>query len=126
VDTTNSQQTSQSGSQRNRRSTLGEDQPSSRHAHRMEEDDCDRYSDHSIDIVERVRRAKEAAQRKMEEFGDPSEYDVFVLRDGKWVPANEAQSASAKTQEPATPATPQNSATAPAPTNLDKSSGGQP
>ncbi|HET9184478.1 MAG TPA: hypothetical protein VFP59_20340 [Candidatus Angelobacter sp.] len=40
----------------------------------------DDYFDHSDDLIARVRRAKEAAQRKMEEFGDPSEYDITIIR----------------------------------------------
>ena len=40
----------------------------------------DRYFDRSIDHVARVRAAKEAAQRKMEEFGDISEYDITIIR----------------------------------------------
>ena len=40
----------------------------------------DDYLDHSDDLIARVRRAKEAAQRKMEEFGDPSEYEITIIR----------------------------------------------
>ncbi len=36
--------------------------------------------DFSGDHVARVRAAKEAAQREMESFGDPSEYDVVILQ----------------------------------------------
>ncbi len=36
--------------------------------------------DFSSDHVARVRAAKAAAQREMESFGDPSEYDVVVLQ----------------------------------------------
>jgi hypothetical protein len=43
----------------------------------------DDYLDHSDDLVARVRRAKEAAQRKMEEFGDPSEYEITIIRGRK-------------------------------------------
>ncbi len=35
--------------------------------------------DRSLDLVARVRAAREAAQREMESFGDPSEYDVTVI-----------------------------------------------
>lgn len=41
--------------------------------------DHEKYYDDSDDFVERVRRAKEAAQRKIEEFGDPSEYIVTKI-----------------------------------------------
>jgi hypothetical protein len=43
----------------------------------------DDYLDHSDDLVARVRRAKEAAQRKMEEFGDPSEYEITIIHGRK-------------------------------------------
>jgi hypothetical protein len=41
--------------------------------------DFEQYLDRSFDLVARVRAAKEAAQRKMEEFGDVSEYDVTII-----------------------------------------------
>jgi len=40
----------------------------------------DDYYDRSDDLIARVRRAKESAQRKMEEFGDPSEYDITIIQ----------------------------------------------
>jgi hypothetical protein len=40
----------------------------------------DDYLDRSDDLIARVRKAKEAAQRKMEEFGDPSEYEITTFR----------------------------------------------
>ena len=42
--------------------------------------DYEQYLDRSFDLVARVRAAKEAAQRKMEEFGDPSEYEVSIIQ----------------------------------------------
>jgi hypothetical protein len=38
------------------------------------------FMDFSGDHVARVRAAKAAAQREMESFGDPSEYDVVILQ----------------------------------------------
>lgn len=38
------------------------------------------YIDRSFDQVARVRAAKEAAQREMEEFGDVSEYEVTIIQ----------------------------------------------
>jgi hypothetical protein len=35
--------------------------------------------DRSLDLVARVRAAREAAQREMESFGDASEYDVAII-----------------------------------------------
>jgi hypothetical protein len=56
------------------------------HTHNNHADDADedrqedRYYDRSFDHVARVRAAKEAAQRRMEEFGDISEYDVTIIQ----------------------------------------------
>jgi len=50
------------------------------HADDADEDGYeDRYYDRSFDHVARVRAAKEAAQRRMEEFGDVSEYDITII-----------------------------------------------
>ena len=38
------------------------------------------FMDFSGDHVARVRAAKAAAQREMESFGDPSEYEVVILQ----------------------------------------------
>jgi hypothetical protein len=45
--------------------------------------DDEDYIDRSTDLVARVRAAREAAQREMESFGDPSEYDVTIIRGHK-------------------------------------------
>jgi hypothetical protein len=81
----------------------------------MKHSQYDDYLDHSDDLVARVRRAKEAAQRKMEEFGDPSEYDITIIRGKKKEePPNETND---KTNSPVgkasceTPASPPQSAT---------------
>lgn len=41
--------------------------------------DHEEYYDRSLDMVTRVRAAKEAAQRKIESFGDVSEYEVTTI-----------------------------------------------
>lgn len=41
--------------------------------------DGDRYDD-SPDMIERIRKLREAAEKKMNAFGDPAEYDVRVIR----------------------------------------------
>jgi hypothetical protein len=46
----------------------------------------DRYMDRSDDLVARVRAAREAAQRRMDAFGDVSEYHVRVVRGRKREP----------------------------------------
>ena len=43
-------------------------------------EDDEQYMDYSMDHVARVRRAREAAQRQMESFGDASEYDITIIR----------------------------------------------
>ena len=62
--------------------------------------DLDKYLDRSIDIVARVRAAKERAQRAMEEFGDPSEYEVRIIR-GKKKDAPETEPVKPQTTETA-------------------------
>jgi len=41
------------------------------------------HYDDSMDMIERIRKLKEAADRKMNAFGDPSEYDVRIIRGRK-------------------------------------------
>ncbi|MHB1936792.1 MAG: hypothetical protein ACYCOR_09410 [Acidobacteriaceae bacterium] len=40
----------------------------------------EKYMDRSLDMVVRVRGAKEAARREMEPFGDVSEYEITTLQ----------------------------------------------
>lgn len=61
-----------------------EAEPTSSRA-RVNEDD-DRYIDRSGDLVARVRAAREAAQRRMDAFGNVSEYEVRVVRGRKSEP----------------------------------------
>jgi len=77
VDTQNSQKRSPKGSATQNRKQIrfgGDD------GTREEDSEHEQYFDHSLDHVARVRAAKEAAQRKMEEFGDVSEYDITILQ----------------------------------------------
>jgi hypothetical protein len=41
--------------------------------------DRERYYDDSDDLVARIRRAKEAFQREVDAFGDPSEYEIQMI-----------------------------------------------
>jgi hypothetical protein len=41
--------------------------------------DSEHYED-SHDMIERIRKLREAAERKMNAFGDPSEYDIRIIR----------------------------------------------
>jgi hypothetical protein len=75
VDTTNSQKKSPRNSAKNERNNLDMPQPPAP----VTPLDFEQYLDRSFDLVARVRAAKEAAQRKMEEFGDVSEYDVTII-----------------------------------------------
>lgn len=78
MDTQNSQKKSRRGSattsERNR-VDMGRQGPP-----RRPPADDEQFMDYSMDHVARVRAAKEAAQREMESFGDPSEYDVVILQ----------------------------------------------
>ena len=75
MDKANFPKKSPTNSQRNKRSTVGS-------GHDVDEEH-ERYYDRTMDMVARIRAAKEAAQRQMEEFGDPSEYEVRIIRGKK-------------------------------------------
>ena len=45
--------------------------------------DDEPYFDRSFDMVARVRAAKEAAQRRIEEFGEVAEYEITIIQGQK-------------------------------------------
>jgi hypothetical protein len=57
--------------------------------------DSEHYDD-SQDIIEHIRKLREAAERKMNAFGDPSEYDVRIIRGRKSVVESEKQAKTAQ------------------------------
>ena len=61
--------------------TKPETEPTSQHSRPGHDDD--RYMDRSDDLVARVRAAREAAQRRMDAFGNVSEYEVRVVHGRK-------------------------------------------
>jgi hypothetical protein len=44
--------------------------------------DSEHYED-SHDMIERIRKLRDAAERKMNAFGDPAGYDVRIVRGRK-------------------------------------------
>jgi hypothetical protein len=50
--------------------------------------DGDQYED-SQDMIERIRKLREAAERKMNTFGDVSEYGVRVIHGRKGEPGTQ-------------------------------------
>lgn len=58
--------------------------PAPAQVHTQEDDD--RYMDRSGDLVARVRTAREAAQRRMDAFGNVADYDVRVVHGRKSEP----------------------------------------
>ena len=87
MDTQNSQKRSPQGSATQNRKHVRFDEDESPREDREHE----QYYDRSLDHVARVRAAKEAAQRRMEEFGDVSEYDVTIIQGQlKEEPTNDA------------------------------------
>ncbi len=52
--------------------------------------DSDHYDD-SQDMIERIRKLREAAERKMNAFGDPADYDVRIIRGRKSAPVAQTQ-----------------------------------
>ncbi len=81
MDTQNSQKRSPRGSAKTKQETTAAPDAGTRQRRpNHDQDDSDeQYYDRSLDHVARVRAAKEAAQRRMEEFGDVSEYDITIL-----------------------------------------------
>ena len=75
MDNPNSQKRSPRSSKRSRQDTS---EMPKRHSPHRDVDDED-YMDRTFDHVARVRAAKEAAQRRMEAFGDVSEYDITII-----------------------------------------------
>ena len=41
------------------------------------------HYDESMDMIERIRKLKEAAEKKMNAFGNPADYDVRIIRGRK-------------------------------------------
>lgn len=41
------------------------------------------HYDNSTDMIERIRRLREAAERKMNAFGNPADYDVRIIHGHK-------------------------------------------
>ena len=39
----------------------------------------DQYDERVPDLIERIRRMRDAAQREMDKFGDPAGYDTRVI-----------------------------------------------
>jgi hypothetical protein len=82
VDNPNSQKKSPRNSAKSEKNTanMGDEPQRTRHAPAADDED---YMDRSADLVTRVRVAREAAQREMESFGDPSEYDITIIHGQK-------------------------------------------
>jgi hypothetical protein len=78
VDTQNSQKTSPRDSAKTKQETTAAPEPAKHRKQHYDLDD-EPYYDRSLDHVARVRAAREAAQRRMEEFGDISEYEVTII-----------------------------------------------
>ncbi len=76
MDTPNSQKKSPRSSRKSEQSTTA-----LRERPRQHDEDLgdETYIDRTFDHVARVRAAREAAQRRMEAFGDPSEYEVTII-----------------------------------------------
>ena len=82
MDNPNSQKKSPRNSAKSEKNTASiGDQP--QRARRAPAADDEDYMDRSADLVARVRAAKAAAQREMESFGDPSEYDITIIHGQK-------------------------------------------
>ena len=54
------------------------------------------HFDDSHDMIERIRKLREAAEKKMNAFGDPADYDLRVIRGRKSELAAEREASSEK------------------------------
>jgi hypothetical protein len=57
--------------------------PANPEIRQLTDSDDEPYFDRSFDMVARVRAAKEAAQRRIEEFGNVSEYEITTIQGQK-------------------------------------------
>ena len=78
MDTPNSQKKSPRNSVKSEKNTASVNDAPQRPRRAPASDEED-YMDRSADLVARVRTARAAAQREMESFGDPSEYDITII-----------------------------------------------
>ncbi len=76
------------------------EQPQSTAPAHFVKNDNDRYMDRSDDLVARVRAAREAAQRRMDVFGNVSEYEVRVVRGRKTELQTQPSEAKSKSSRP--------------------------
>jgi hypothetical protein len=53
---------------------------------RVHDDEDDRYFDRSMDMVQRIRRLRQAAEKKMNQMGDLADYDIRYIygKKGSW------------------------------------------
>lgn len=79
MDTANSQKKSPRNLARNKKTNQEMAQAAADRPVPSADLDYEPYFDRSFDMVARVRAAKEAAQRKIEAFGDVSEYEVTTI-----------------------------------------------
>lgn len=79
MDTTNSQKKSPRDSMKKSEKQSNATEPPEIQHEQPDPHDHERSEERTFDLVARVRAAKEAAQRRMEEFGDVSEYTVTKI-----------------------------------------------
>ena len=79
MDTQSSQKRSPRDSAKSKQQTTVAPEAEKKQRNSYSDHDDEQHFDRSLDHVARVRAAKEAAQRKMEEFGDASEYDITIM-----------------------------------------------
>ena len=80
MDTQNSQKKSPRSSAKSRRDATEVPETSRPPRKNFDDPEEEKYMDRSLDMVVRVRGAKEAARREMESFGDVSEYEITTLQ----------------------------------------------
>jgi hypothetical protein len=63
----------------------------------MSSRDSEHYED-SQDMIARIRKLREAAEKKMNAFGDPVDYDVRIIHGRKSEPQTESSTNSGEGQ----------------------------
>jgi hypothetical protein len=70
---------------------------------RVHDDEDDPYFDRSMDMVQRIRKLRQAAEKKMNQMGDLADYDIRYIygKKGSWAEPGKTEPLSAEQEQPA-------------------------
>jgi hypothetical protein len=74
---------------------------------RVHDDEDDRYFDRSMDMVQRIRKLRQAAEKKMNQMGDLADYDIRYIygKKGSWAEPGKTEHLAAEQEQLADAAT---------------------